>query len=74
MSLVAALSLVGIGVITTTLLLAEYSGTSWEYNRSRVILCIAIVVLAAPLYYVMRAVRKSQGVNIDLAYKEIPPE
>ena len=74
MSLVAILSLVGMGVIMTTLLLAQYSGTSWEYNRSRVILCIAIVVLAAPLYYVIRAIRKSQGVNIDLAYQEIPPE
>jgi amino acid transporter len=74
MSLVAILSLVGMGVIMTTLLLAEYSGTSWEYNKSRVILCIAIVVLAAPLYYVIRAIRKAQGVNIDLAYQEIPPE
>jgi amino acid transporter len=74
MSLVAILSLVGMGVILTTLLLAEYSGTSWEYNRYRVILCIAIVVLAAPLYYVIRAIRKSQGINIDLAYQEIPPE
>jgi hypothetical protein len=31
-------------------------------------------VLAAPLYYVIRAIRKSQGINIDLAYQEIPPE
>lgn len=74
MSLVAILSLVGMGVIVTTLLLAEYSGTSWEYNRSRVILCIAIVVLAGPLYYIIRAIRKSQGVDVDLAYREIPPE
>ncbi|MEI6709645.1 MAG: APC family permease [Actinomycetota bacterium] len=74
MSLVAILSFIGIGIITTTLLMAQYSGTSWQYNRSRVILCIAIVVLAAPLYYIIRAIRKSQGVNIDLAYQEIPPE
>lgn len=74
MSLVAILSLIGMGVIMTTLLMAQYSGTSWQYNKSRVILCIAIVVLAGPLYYVIRAIRKSQGVNIDLAYQEIPPE
>jgi APA family basic amino acid/polyamine antiporter len=74
MSLVAILSFIGIGVITVSLLMAQYSGTSWQYNRSRVLLCIAIVILAAPLYYVIRAIRKSQGVNIDLAYMEIPPE
>lgn len=74
MSLVAILSTIGVGIILTTLLLAQYSGTSWQYNRSRVLLCIAIVILAAPLYYAIRALRKSQGVNIDLAYQEIPPE
>jgi amino acid transporter len=74
MSLVAILSFVGIGIVTTTLLLAQYSGTSWTYNSSRVLLCIAIVVVAGPVYYVIRAIRKAQGVNIDLAYQEIPPE
>ncbi len=74
MSLVAILSAIGMGVIVTTLLLAQYSGTSWTYNRSRVLLCIAIVIFAAPVYYVIRAIRKAQGINIDLAYQEIPPE
>lgn len=35
----------------------------------------AVVFLAAfPIYYVVRAYRRSQGYDITLAYKEIPPE
>jgi hypothetical protein len=33
---------------------------------------IAVVGLA--VYYVSKFVRRRQGVNIDLVYKELPPE
>ena len=32
------------------------------------------IALAIIYYFVVKAVRKSQGVDIDLAYAEIPPE
>jgi hypothetical protein len=32
------------------------------------------IALAIIYYFVAKAVRKSQGVDIDLAYAEIPPE
>jgi hypothetical protein len=33
-----------------------------------------IFVVGLPLYFIIRAVQKSRGINVDLAYKEIPPE
>ena len=33
-----------------------------------------IVVVGLAIYYVARAVRRSQGVDIDLVYKELPPD
>ena len=31
-------------------------------------------VLGFVLYFVVAAIRRSQGVNVELAYREIPPE
>jgi hypothetical protein len=33
-----------------------------------------IFLIGLPLYYVIRAFQKSRGIDVDLAYKEIPPE
>jgi basic amino acid/polyamine antiporter, APA family len=33
-----------------------------------------IVVVGLAIYYIARAVRRSQGVDIDLVYKELPPD
>jgi len=33
-----------------------------------------IVVFGLVVYYVARAVRRSQGIDVDLVYKELPPE
>jgi amino acid transporter len=33
-----------------------------------------LVVVGLLIYYISRAVRKSQGVNLDLIYSELPPE
>ena len=35
---------------------------------------VGIYVSGVVLYYISRAVRRSRGVNLDLLYKEIPPE
>jgi hypothetical protein len=32
------------------------------------------VVVGLLIYYVARAVRRSQGVDIDLVYQELPPD
>jgi hypothetical protein len=33
-----------------------------------------IVVVGLLIYYVSRAVRRSQGVDLDLVYQELPPD
>lgn len=33
-----------------------------------------IVVVGLAIYYIARAVRRSQGIDIDLVYKELPPD
>jgi hypothetical protein len=35
---------------------------------------LGIVVVGLLIYYVARAVRRSQGVDIDLVYRELPPD
>jgi basic amino acid/polyamine antiporter, APA family len=36
---------------------------------------VAITIIVPIIYYyVYRSVQKSKGINVDLAYKEIPPE
>jgi APA family basic amino acid/polyamine antiporter len=35
---------------------------------------LALVVIGLLIYFVARAVRSSQGVNLDLIYRELPPE
>lgn len=34
----------------------------------------SLVVIGLLIYFIARAVRKSQGVNLDLIYRELPPE
>ena len=34
----------------------------------------ALVVVGLLIYFIARAVRKAQGVNLDLIYRELPPE
>jgi basic amino acid/polyamine antiporter, APA family len=74
MSLVAGVSLVGMLCMVSVLLLDENSGTSWALDRSRVYLSLAILMVGVVLFQVIRAVRRARGFDIDLAYKEIPPE
>jgi len=34
----------------------------------------ALVVVGLLIYFIARAVRASQGINLDLIYRELPPE
>jgi len=34
----------------------------------------SLVVVGLLIYFIARAVRKTQGVNLDLIYRELPPE
>lgn len=73
-TIVGALSLVTSVLVAGILLTDQNSGTSWVVNRNTVIMVAAVVVAGPILYYVLRAIQASRGINVGLAYKEIPPE
>ena len=44
-------------------------------NAPTSLIAVAItIIVPAIYYYIYRAMNQSKGVNVDLAYKEIPPE
>jgi APA family basic amino acid/polyamine antiporter len=73
-TLVGILSLPLLALIEWALLEDVNSGTSIDGNPRILTYAIIIFVIGLPLYYIARAVQKGRGVNVDLAYKEIPPE
>jgi basic amino acid/polyamine antiporter, APA family len=73
-SIVGVLSVLTMGGAVAILLLDANSGTHWEINTNRVLLGAGIYLSGLLLFYVIRAIQRSRGVNVDLAYREIPPE
>ena len=45
-----------------------------QYTTETAIYLVAMFVVGAVWWAVARSVRRGQGVDLDLAYKEIPPE
>jgi amino acid transporter len=74
MSIVSALSLAGMSTIAWILISDANSGTSLAGNPERVALGVAVPAIGIVLYFVIKGVQKARGVNVDLAYKEIPPD
>ncbi len=73
-SVVAAVSIPLLVLIEWALISDVNSGASLEGNPGRLLLVVIVFFVGVPLYYLIRAVQKRRGVDIELAYKEIPPE
>jgi hypothetical protein len=44
-------------------------------NRWQIIVFMGgIIIVGLLIYYIARAVRRSQGVDLDLVYQELPPD
>jgi basic amino acid/polyamine antiporter, APA family len=50
------------------------SGTSIEGSPGILTFVLTLFVVGLPIYYAVRALQRRRGVEVDLAYKEIPPE
>lgn len=74
MTLVGVASLLTMGVAVAILLLDRNSGTNWDLNTNRVLLGAGIFLAGLPIFYIIRAFQRARGVNVDLAFREIPPE
>jgi amino acid transporter len=75
---IPVISLLGVGnlVLFTLILIAAFKTPAFSGpTGSRAnLFVVGIYVSGFLLYFVARAVRKARGVNLDLLYKEIPPE
>lgn len=73
LSLVGSLAILGFGAAIAILLWDPGSGTSLSENSGKVVLVIGIYLGAVAAWFVSRAIRRRQGIDIDLAYRELPP-
>lgn len=73
-SLVGFLALLGFGGAVGIILWDEGSGASLSANPGKLQLALLIYVVAFAIYWIARAVRKSQGIDLSLAHRELPPE
>jgi amino acid transporter len=74
LSIVSAISLVTALIIEWILLTDQNSGTSWALNQKTDLVALGVFFGGLPLYYILRAIQRSRGIDVDLAYKEIPPD
>ncbi|HEX8754288.1 MAG TPA: amino acid permease [Solirubrobacterales bacterium] len=74
LSLVGALSLLGFAAATAILLWDPGSGTSLAHNPGKLWLALGVYVVAFAVYFISRQIRRSQGIDIELAHVELPPE
>jgi APA family basic amino acid/polyamine antiporter len=76
---IPVVSIAGAGAIAVTVIIwvlyFNYKTQFGLTNVGRMFAIFGVTIGAAVVYYVVaRAVRRSQGVNVDLAFAEIPPE
>ena len=74
LSIVASVALAAFGFVIWILLTDPGSGTSIAHNPGKLELAVGVYALAGVVYLVAAAVRRSQGIDVRLAYQELPPE
>jgi basic amino acid/polyamine antiporter, APA family len=73
-SLVAGVALVGFALGVAVILWDPGSGASLSANPGKLWLALGVYAVAFAIYFVSRAVRRSQGIDLSLTYRELPPE
>lgn len=74
LSIVGVLAVLGFGAAIAVLLWDPGSGASLSANPGKVWLALGVYVVAIGIYFISRAVRRRQGIELDLNYLELPPE
>ena len=54
--------------------LGNWNFTDFPKNMLAQVIAIGIIVISAVWYVIVKARQKSRGINVDYAFKEIPPE
>lgn len=74
LTVLGILGAIGATLIVVNFALDPFSGVNPEVSPVMFWVTLAMFPLGVIIYYVAAAVRRSQGIDISLAYKEIPPE
>ena len=72
LTLVGALSILGFSGAIAILLWDPGSGASLSENPGKLGLAAIVYAVGLAIWFVARAVRRSQGIDIDLSYRELP--
>lgn len=74
LTVIGILGAIGATLIVVNFALDPFSGVNPEASPVMFWVTLAMFPLGIVIYYVSAAIRRSQGIDIALAYKEIPPE
>jgi APA family basic amino acid/polyamine antiporter len=74
LSIVGALALLGFGTAIFVLLWDPGSGASISKNPGKIELAVLVYAIGFVIYFVARAIRRTQGIDLELAHRELPPE
>ena len=72
LTLVGGLAILGFSAAIAILLWDPGSGTSLSENAGKVLLVAVVYVAALAIWWISRAIRRQQGIDVDLAYRELP--
>ena len=73
-TLVGAIALLGFLGAIFVLLWDPGSGTSLAKNPGKLELSLLVYVVGFAIYFAAKAIRRRQGIELELAYRELPPE
>ncbi|HWE12228.1 MAG TPA: amino acid permease [Solirubrobacteraceae bacterium] len=72
LTLVGGLTMLGFSGAVAVLLWDPGSGASLSQNPGKLELAIAVYLVGLATWFVARAIRRRQGIDIDLSYQELP--
>jgi hypothetical protein len=72
LTVVGGLALLGFGGAVAVLLWDPGSGASLSQNPGKLELAVLVYVVGLVIWFVARAIRRTQGIDIDLSYRELP--
>lgn len=74
LSIVGVLAVLGFAAAIAVLLWDPGSGASLSKNPGKVWLALGVYAVGFGIYFVSRAVRRRQGIDLALTHRELPPE
>lgn len=74
LTLVGGAAFLGFAAAVAIILWDEGSGASLSANPGKLVLVLVVYASAIAFWFIARAVRRRQGIDIDLAFRELPAQ